>query len=152
MVLNQDANGHDSQFIKNRDKFVTKLAETIRTIFSICSAMRSASRNRKVRGQKSRGLGQPNHASARPCQWPLSLALAQGYASTVYDDALHAKFLEKMNYMIDTLYDLSQKSGNPKEEGGPSNADPTKVPPGPTAPNRFEPDSPGNSHRLLELG
>ena len=63
---------------------------------------------------------------------------AQAYAGTVYDDALHAKFLEKMNYMIDTLYDLSQKSGNPKEAGGPSNADPTKVPPGP---NRSEYDS-----------
>ena len=35
-----------------------------------------------------------------------------------------------MNYMIDTLYDLSQKSGRPAKEGGPFNADPTKVPPG----------------------
>ncbi len=58
-------------------------------------------------------------------------ALAQAYASCTYDEALQAKFLEKMNYMIDTLYDLSQKSGNPKEEGGSSNADPRKIPPGP---------------------
>ena len=36
-----------------------------------------------------------------------------------------------MNYLIDTLYDLSQKSGRPAQEGGPFNADPTAVPPGP---------------------
>jgi len=36
-----------------------------------------------------------------------------------------------MNYLIDTLYDLSQKSGKPAKEGGPSVADPTAVPPGP---------------------
>jgi DUF1680 family protein len=36
-----------------------------------------------------------------------------------------------MNYLIDTLYDLSQKSGKPAEEGGSFNADPAAVPPGP---------------------
>ena len=36
-----------------------------------------------------------------------------------------------MNYLIDTLYDLSQKSGKPATPGGPSVADPTAVPPGP---------------------
>ena len=36
-----------------------------------------------------------------------------------------------MNYLIDTLYDLSQKSGRPAEAGGPAVADPTQVPPGP---------------------
>ena len=36
-----------------------------------------------------------------------------------------------MNYLIDTLYDLSQKSGTPAQPGGPSVADPTAVPPGP---------------------
>jgi DUF1680 family protein len=36
-----------------------------------------------------------------------------------------------MNYLIDTLYDLSKKSGKPAKEGGPSVADPTAVPPGP---------------------
>jgi hypothetical protein len=35
-----------------------------------------------------------------------------------------------MNYLIDTLYDLSQKSGRPATEGGPFNADSTRVPPG----------------------
>ncbi|HEX7618817.1 MAG TPA: beta-L-arabinofuranosidase domain-containing protein, partial [Verrucomicrobiae bacterium] len=36
-----------------------------------------------------------------------------------------------MNYMSDTLYDLSQKSGKPAKDGGEFNADPTTVPPGP---------------------
>ena len=36
-----------------------------------------------------------------------------------------------MNYLVDTLYDLSQKSGRPAQEGGPFNGDPTAVPPGP---------------------
>jgi hypothetical protein len=57
-------------------------------------------------------------------------AIAQAYASTTYDDALRANFLQKMNYLIDTLYDLSQKSGKPSKTGGPFRADPTAVPPG----------------------
>ena len=57
-------------------------------------------------------------------------AIAQAYASTTYDEALRANFLQKMNYLIDTLYDLSQKSGKPAKAGGPSVADPTAVPPG----------------------
>ena len=36
-----------------------------------------------------------------------------------------------MNYLVDTLYDLSQKSGKPAQPGGPSVADPTAVPVGP---------------------
>ncbi len=48
-----------------------------------------------------------------------------------YDEALRANFLQKMNYLIDTLYDLSQKSGRPAKAGGAFNADPTAVPPGP---------------------
>jgi uncharacterized protein len=58
-------------------------------------------------------------------------AIAQAYASTTYDEALRANFLQKMNYLIDTLYDLAQKSGKPAQTGGPSVADPTAVPPGP---------------------
>ena len=58
-------------------------------------------------------------------------AIAQAYASTTYDETLRANFLQKMNYLIDTLYDLSQKSGRPATPGGPAVADPTAVPPGP---------------------
>ncbi len=137
VVLNQDANGHDSQFIKNRDKFVTKLAETnpdnFLYMFRDAFGQPQPEGARALGGWDSQTTRLRGHASGHYLS-----ALAQAYASTVYDDALHAKFLEKMNYMIDTLYDLSQKSGNPKDADGPSNADPTKVPPGS---NRTEYDS-----------
>jgi DUF1680 family protein len=58
-------------------------------------------------------------------------AIAQAYASTGYDPAMQATFLKKMNYMVDTLYALSKKSGRPAQAGGLSNADPTAVPVGP---------------------
>ena len=58
-------------------------------------------------------------------------AIAQAYASTGYDPALQTAFLKKMNYVVDTLYDLSRKSGRPSQTGGPAVADPTAVPIGP---------------------
>jgi len=130
VVLNQDASGRDSQFIKNRDKFVTELAKTnpdnFLYMFRNAFGQPQPEGARALGGWDNQATRLRGHASGHYLS-----ALAQAYTSTVYDDALHAKFLEKMNYMIDTLYDLSQKSGNPKEDGGPSNADPTKVPPGP---------------------
>ena len=58
-------------------------------------------------------------------------AIAQAYASCTYDEPLRANFKQKMDYLIETLHDLSQQSGRPTEEGGEFNADPAKVPPGP---------------------
>jgi DUF1680 family protein len=130
VTLNKDLRGQDTMFIKNRDKFVTTLAET--NPDSFLYTFRNA-------------FGQPQPDGVRPLgSWDSQTtrlrghgsghylsALAQAYASSSYDPALQATFLKKMNYMIDTLHDLSQKSGKPKEPGGPSNADPLKVPPGP---------------------
>jgi DUF1680 family protein len=62
-------------------------------------------------------------------------AIAQAYASTGYDPALQATFLQKMNYVVDTLSDLSQKSGRAAEQGGPAVADPKAVPVGPGRPS-----------------
>ena len=45
--------------------------------------------------------------------------------------ALRASFLQKMNYLIDTLYDLARKSGRPVTEGGPFERRPDPGPPGP---------------------
>jgi len=42
-------------------------------------------------------------------------AIAQAYASSDYDPTLRNNLLRKMNYLIDTLYDLSQKSGKPAQ-------------------------------------
>jgi len=66
-------------------------------------------------------------------------AIAQAYAGTIYDADLHDNFSQKMDYMINVLFDLSQKSGKPVTAGGPCNADPTAVPPGPGK-NGFDSD------------
>ncbi len=130
VTLNQDGKQRDTQFIKNRDKFIRGLADT--NPDSFLYMFRDA-------------FGQPQPEGASPLEgWDdqttrlrghatghyLS-AIAQAYASAGYDEALQAKFLKKMDYLINTLHELSQKSGTPIKEGSPFNADPTKVPPGP---------------------
>jgi DUF1680 family protein len=133
VVLNQDTQGRDTQFIKNRDKFIRALAETSPDNFLY--NFRDAFGQAQPAGAKQLG-GWDNqttrlrgHASGHYLS-----AIAQAYASTTYDDVLRATFLRKMNYLIDTLYDLSQKSGRPATDGGPFNADPITVPPGPGRP------------------
>jgi DUF1680 family protein len=130
VVLDRDAEGRDTPFIKNRDKFLRGLAET--NPDSFLYNFRDA-------------FGQPQPPGTEPLQgWDNQTtrlrghasghyltAIAQAYASTGYDPALQAVFLEKMNYLVDTLYDLSQKSGRPAQAGGPAVADPTAVPVGP---------------------
>ena len=130
VVLDRDAHGRETPFIKNRDKFIRGLAAS--NPDSFLYNFRDA-------------FGQPQPAGATPLEgWDNQTtrlrghasghyltAIAQAYASTTYDEALRANFLEKMNYLIDTLYELSRKSGKPAKEGGPSVPDPAGVPPGP---------------------
>lgn len=130
VVLDRDAQGRDTPFMKNRDKFIRGLVAT--NPDSFLYNFREA-------------FGQPQPAGAKPLEgWDNQTtrlrghasghylsAIAQAYASTGYDPALQATFLTKMNYLVDTLYDLSKKSGQPAQQGGPSNADPTAVPVGP---------------------
>ena len=42
-------------------------------------------------------------------------ALAQAYAGSGHDELLKADFAEKMEYMVNTLYELSQMSGSQKQ-------------------------------------
>lgn len=130
VVLDRDAQGRDTPFIKNRDKFLRGLATT--SPDSFLYNFRDAFGQPQPEGAKALG-GWDNqttrlrgHASGH-----YLTAIAQAYASTGYDPALQANFLQKMNYLVDTLYDLSQKSGKPAQAGGPSVADPTAVPVGP---------------------
>jgi DUF1680 family protein len=130
VTLDRDIQGRDTAFIKNRDKFIRGLAAS--NPDSFLYNFRDA-------------FGQPQPAGVQPLEgWDNQTtrlrghasghyltAIAQAYASTTYDEALRANFLQKMNYLIDTLYDLSQKSGRAAKEGGPSVAEPTAVPPGP---------------------
>jgi DUF1680 family protein len=130
VVLNQYENGRDTPFIKNRDKFIRTLAQT--NPDSFLYNFRDAFGQEQPEGVRPLGVWDSRttrlrgHASGH-----YLTAIAQAYASTTYDEELRANFLQKMNYLVDTLYDLSQKSGRPVKEGGPFNADPTAVPPGP---------------------
>ncbi len=130
VVLNQYENGRDSPFIKNRDKFIRTLAKTDPDSFLYnfrdAFGQEQPEGVRPLRGWDSQTTRLRGHASGH-----YLTAIAQAYASTTYDEGLRANFLQKMNYLIDTLYDLSQKSGRPVKEGDQFNADPTAVPSGP---------------------
>jgi DUF1680 family protein/pimeloyl-ACP methyl ester carboxylesterase len=130
VVLDQDTKGRDTQFVKNRDKFVQALAAT--NPDSFLYNFRDAFGQKQPDGVKPLGGwdNQTTRLRGHATGHYLS-AISQAYASTTYDEPLRAGFLQKMNYLIDTLYDLSQKSGRPENDGGPFNADPTRVPAGP---------------------
>jgi DUF1680 family protein len=57
-------------------------------------------------------------------------AIAQAYEGTGYDPSLQADFAARMEYIVNTLYELSQLSGQPKTSGGEHVSDPAAVPPG----------------------
>jgi DUF1680 family protein len=57
-------------------------------------------------------------------------AIAQAYAGTAYDQSLRDNFARKMDYMVNTLYELSQMSGRPVSPGGEHVPDPRAVPVG----------------------
>lgn len=130
VVLDRDTRGRDTPFIRNRDKFIQGLAATNpdRFLYNFRDAFGrpQPAGVQPLEGWDSQTTRLRGHASGH-----YLTAIAQAYASTTYDETLRADFLEKMNYLIDTLYDLSQKSGKPATEGGPFVADPTAVPPGP---------------------
>ena len=130
VVLDQDSKGRDTQFIKNRDKFILSLATT--NPDSFLYNFRAAFGQKQPEGAKPLGGWDSETTRLRGHATGHYLsAMAQAYAGTTYSEALRASFLRKMNYLIDTLYDLSQKSGKPAQEGGKFNADPAAVPPGP---------------------
>ena len=130
VVLNQDEQESDTPFMKNRDKFVQGLAETdpdrFLYMFRDAFGQEQPEGVQPLGGWDSQTTKLRGHASGHYLS-----AIAQAYASTSYDEELQADFLLKMDYLIETLYDLSQKSGTPSHEGAEFNRDPTTVPPGP---------------------
>ncbi len=130
VVLERDTKGRDTPFIRNRDKFIRGLATTNPDsfLYNFRDAFGQAQPPgvKPLEGWDNQTTRLRGHASGH-----YLTAIAQAYASTTYDEALRANFLQKMTYLIDTLSDLSQKSGRPAKEGGPFVADPTAVPPGP---------------------
>ncbi len=130
VVLNPDTDKHDTQYMKNRDKFILALAKTDPNAFLYnfrdAFGQRQPADVRPLRGWDSQTTRLRGHTSGHYLS-----ALAQVCAGATYDAALRAEFSRKMDYMIDVLYDLSEKSGKPETPGGPCNADPTTIPPGP---------------------
>jgi DUF1680 family protein len=129
VVLNPDQEGRPTPFIKNRDKFILGLSKTDPNTFLY--NFRDAFGQEQPKGVHPLGSWDSQttrlrgHASGH-----YLTAIAQACAGTTYDAKLYANFSQKMDYMIDVLFDLSQKSGKPATEGGPFNADSTTVPSG----------------------
>jgi DUF1680 family protein len=129
VTLERDTKGRETPFIRNRDKFVRGLAASnpdnflynFRDAFGVPQPPGAT----QLEGWDNQTTRLRGHASGHYLS-----AIAQAYASATYDEALRANFLQKMNYLIDTLHELSQKAGKPATAGGPSVADPTAVPPG----------------------
>lgn len=130
VTLKSDALGNETKFTQNRDKFVRTLAKTDPNSFLYM--FRHAFGQPQPAGAVALGVWDSKDTKLRGHATGHYLtAIAQAYASTNYDQALQADFAKKMDYMVDELYNLSQLSGNPKEPGGPSVADPKLVPKGP---------------------
>lgn len=128
--LKNDGHGHETQFIENRDKFISTLAKTDPNSFLYM--FRDAFGQKQPEGAKPLGVWDSQDTKLRGHATGHYLsAIAQAYAGTGYDMALQANFSEKMEYMVNALYDLSQLSGNAKEAGGTHVSDPTAVASGP---------------------
>ncbi|WP_163323867.1 beta-L-arabinofuranosidase domain-containing protein [Draconibacterium mangrovi] len=127
--LTEDAHNHETKFVENRDKFVKGLLETNPDNFLYM--FRNAFGQEQPAGAKPLGVWDNQETKLRGHATGHYLsALAQAYSSAAYDPAIQAKFAEKMEYMVNTLYELSQLSGTPKTAGGESVSDPLAVPPG----------------------
>lgn len=128
--LKNNIEGQETQFIENRDKFINTLAKTDPNSFLFM--FRHAFGQPQPEGAKPLGVWDSRDTKLRGHATGHYLtAIAQAYASTGYDKALQANFAGKMEYMINTLYDLSQLSGKAKEAGGAHVSDPAAVPVGP---------------------
>lgn len=128
--LNDDINNHKTKFQENRDKFINGLANTnpddFLYMFRNAFGQEQPEGARALGGWDSQETKLRGHATGHYMS-----GIAQAYASTGYDALLQANLAEKMEYMVNVLYELSQMSGKPKTSGGESVADPLVVPPGP---------------------
>ena len=129
VTLDADIHNHNTKFIENRDKFITGLAKTNPDDFLYM--FRNAFGQEQPKGAEPLGVWDSQETKLRGHATGHYLsAIAQAYASTGYDPSLQANFARKMEYMVNTLYQLSQMSGQPKTPGGESVSDPTVVPMG----------------------
>lgn len=130
VTLDPDAQGNNTKFIENRDKFINGLANSNPDNFLYM--FRNAFGQEQPEGAEALGGWDSQETKLRGHATGHYLtALAQSYGSLSYDPALRKDFAQKMDYMVNTLYDLSQLSGKPRTPGGEFVSDPTEVPPGP---------------------
>lgn len=128
--LNNDSHNDKTKFIENRDKFIMVLAKTNPDNFLYM--FRNAFGQEQPAGAEALGGWDSQETKLRGHATGHYLsAIAQAYASTGYDAQLRANFAHKMEYMVNTLYSLSQLSGQPATPGGEHVSDPAAVPPGP---------------------
>ncbi|MDF0717105.1 glycoside hydrolase family 127 protein [Muricauda sp. 334s03] len=127
--LDSDTYGQQTKFIENRDKFINTLEVT--NPDSFLYMFRNAFGQEQPEGAKPLGVWDSQETKLRGHATGHYLtAIAQAYASTGYDKELQANFANKMDYMVEVLYELSQMSGKPVKVGGAHESDPTKVPHG----------------------
>ncbi len=128
VLLNTDIHDRKTKFIENRDKFITGLANTnpdnFLYIFRNAFGQEQPAGAVPLDGWDNQETKLRGHATGHYLS-----ALAQAYAGTGYDVSLRANFAGKMEYMVNTLYELSQMSGQPKTAGGEHVSDPKAVPP-----------------------
>ena len=130
VALKTDAHGHETKFIENRDKFIRTLATTDPNSFLYM--FRQAFGRKQPEGAQPLGVWDSQDTKLRGHATGHYLtAIAQAYAGTGYDKVLQANFSKKMEYMVNTLYELSQLSGKPKKAGDTYVYDPRAVPHGP---------------------
>lgn len=119
--------GAASKFVEQRDKFIAGLAETnpddFLYMFRNAFGQKQPEGARALGGWDSQETKLRGHATGH-----YLTAIAQTYASLGDDPVRQALFAEKMDYLVDVLYDLSQLSGRAVDGAGVAN--PIDVPPG----------------------
>jgi len=127
--LNNDVHGQHTKFIENRDKFITTLAQTNPDNFLFM--FRNAFGQDQPKGAEPLGVWDSQETKLRGHATGHYLtAIAQAYSSTGYNKALQQNFADKMGYMVNVLYKLSQMSGQAIETNGEHVSDPVAIPPG----------------------
>ncbi len=128
--LDPDEYGNKTKFIENRDKFINGLASSNPDNFLYM--FRNAFGQEQPDGAEALGGWDSQETKLRGHATGHYLtALAQSYGSLSYDPTLRKDFAQKMDYMVEKLYNLSQLSGKARTPGGKFVSDPTAVPPGP---------------------
>ena len=134
VLLNLDIHGNKTKFIENRDKFLRGLDNTnpddFLYMFRNAFGQEQPVGAEPLRGWDSQETKLRGHATGHYLS-----AIAQAYGSTVYDASLRDNFADKMEYMVNALYELSQMSGQAQTPGGEYISDPKAVPPGPGKPD-----------------